>query len=367
MPGHSRTQPESAASRSWRSEPPAPVNRGSDDTAKLIFASEPRIRMCRTAWTNSGWKVRRIDEIEQRASRIGVRDDLAGRHDLARAEDHARRRLSLHDNLPDRRADPDLGAGLSGRAGERVADAADAAASGPPRRNRVPLAGPQPQEHGGAAARSRAQEGAECPAGRDGCRERFALEPFAGEIGGRHRQPSQQSVRVGLAERAKPPRGLEEIDQAGGGQMVDRRRQRLDQRPQHARDRGHAGQKSGIPLGVRGRERRDRARGPCGVGPDRQRPPVLRRRPHARGRPHDLEAVARQVQRAEDGGIDRRPVRERRAPEPRGDLGGDRAAPNLLGPLEDERFQAGFREERGSDEPVVTAADDDYVVHGKER
>ena len=78
MPGHNRTQPESAASRSWRSEPLAPVNRGSEDTAKLIFASEPRIRMCRTRLEELGWKVHRIDEIEQRASGIGVRDDQTG-------------------------------------------------------------------------------------------------------------------------------------------------------------------------------------------------------------------------------------------------------------------------------------------------
>ena len=73
--------------------------------------------------------------------------------------------------------------------------------------------------------------------------------------------------------------------------------------------------------------------------------------------------MAFKVQRADDFGVDRRPVRERRTTEAWSDFGRDRAAPDPLGALEHERLQAGFREKRGGDEPVVAAADDDYVVY----
>jgi hypothetical protein len=55
-------------------------------------------------------------------------------------------------------------------------------------------------------------------------------------------------------------------------------------------------------------------------------------------------------------------VRERRTAEAGIDLGRDRAAADCFTTLEDERLQPRLRQVKGSNEPVVSAADDDYAI-----
>ena len=91
-----------------------------------------------------------------------------------------------------------------------------------------------------------------------------------------------------------------------------------------------------------------------------RRPAERRERPVER---QDVEAVARQLELADDLGPEQRDdVREDREPEAREELLGDRGAAEDVALLEDERLQPGPGQVGGADEPVVAAADDDRVV-----
>ena len=83
--------------------------------------------------------------------------------------------------------------------------------------------------------------------------------------------------------------------------------------------------------------------------------------------PDDAEPVSLQGKAANDGRIDCRRVRQRRTAESRREIAGPGAAAHAIHAFEDERLQAGFREEGGGNQPVVPAADDDDVVHGHQR
>jgi hypothetical protein len=77
----------------------------------------------------------------------------------------------------------------------------------------------------------------------------------------------------------------------------------------------------------------------------------------------DVEAVGRQVQLADDLRAEQADdVRGDREAEAREDLLGDRGPAEQLALLEDEGAQAGPREVRGADQPVVAAANDHRVV-----
>ncbi len=75
------------------------------------------------------------------------------------------------------------------------------------------------------------------------------------------------------------------------------------------------------------------------------------------------EAVLRQLEVVDDVRPEEAEgVRERREPEARSELLGDRRPADDVAPLEDERPQAGLGEVGPVDEAVVAAADDDRVV-----
>ena len=79
----------------------------------------------------------------------------------------------------------------------------------------------------------------------------------------------------------------------------------------------------------------------------------------------DLEAVARQVEIADDlGSQQRHHVRAHRKLEPRKDFLGDGGAAEHMPSFEHENLLACFRKIRGVDQPVVAAADYDDVVFG---
>ena len=142
------------------------------------------MRMLRTRLDEPCRKVFGADQTEQRADRIGIRDHETGRDLLARLQNDAIRAAVANDDVTNLGTNPYLGTGVSGRAGQRLAHGADPAASGPAWRNRVTLAGREPQQHAGASARARTEKRPKRSARRDGRAERFTLEPFADEVGG---------------------------------------------------------------------------------------------------------------------------------------------------------------------------------------
>ena len=62
--------------------------------------------------------------------------------------------------------------------------------------------------------------------------------------------------------------------------------------------------------------------------------------------------MALEAERADDRGIDRRAVRQRRTAEARRDLGRPRAAADALGPLEHERFRPAFARNAAATRPL---------------
>jgi hypothetical protein len=77
----------------------------------------------------------------------------------------------------------------------------------------------------------------------------------------------------------------------------------------------------------------------------------------------DVEAVARQLELADDLGAEQRDdVAEDGEPEAREDLFGDRGAAEHMALLEDERLHSRTGQVRGADQAVVAATDDDRVV-----
>ena len=156
----------------------------------------------------------------------------------------------------------------------------------------------------GAAGRPRAEKRSEDAAGGDRRAQRLALEPLAGEVGDRHRHPAQQTVGVGLAERAERAPGFQQLDQIAGGGIVDRRRRRRRDRAQHAADLREAARGS---AGTASASFAENARIDCararGVVPQHQRAAVERRRARVGRRPHDPQAVLlerRAIARARD-------------------------------------------------------------------
>ena len=299
----------------------------------------------------------RVDEAE-RALRICARDDRP-RLDLFTArEDDAGGAAAGDCDLGDVSRRSDLDAGRARRRRQRVDERRGAAFRKPAGRDRVCFGRAEQQQHGGASRRPWPEKRSEDAAGGDGGAQRFALEPLAGEIGDGHRHPAKQTVRIGPAQRAESAAGLERLEQIGARRFVDRRRRRRRQCPQHPAYAGEAREELRILVRVFGRERADALSGSRGIAPQHQRRPAVDvRRTRAHIGSHDLEAVTRKIERADDAGIDRRGMRQ------------PRAAPDSIRSLEDERLQPRLREERRRDEAVVTGADHDGVVgtahHGR--
>ena len=129
----------------------------------------------------------------------------------------------------------------------------------------------------------------------------------------------------------------------------------------HRADAGEARQEARILLRVPGREGADLRGRPRRVVPQDERAAVEHRRAGVRIRTDDAQAVALEAERAHEGGIDRRRMRERRAAEAGGELGRPRAAARALAALEDEHLPPAFREERRGHQTVHAAADHDHV------
>jgi hypothetical protein len=114
---------------------------------------------------------------------------------------------------------------------------------------------------------------------------------------------------------------------------------------------------------VRRRDRGELSHRAFVVGPPREDAPVFEDRLEARLARHHPQAVAAEVEVADDLGPEHRgDVGRRRRAASRRDLLGDARAADDLAALEDDRAEPGAREIGGGNEPVVPAADDDRIV-----
>ena len=142
----------------------------------------------------------------------------------------------------------------------------------------------------------------------------------------------------------------------GGARVVDATAAATP-RPRAARRRS-ARSWSGSAGTARHRLRRERAdllRRARRVVPQDERAAIERRRADVDIGSDDAQPVPHQPEPPHDARIDRRRVRQRRTEKPRRDLARARASPDALGPLEDERLQPRFRQQRGGDEPLWPA------------
>ena len=311
----------------------SPVNRGSADTAKLTFASVPCARMFCTRRTNSGSRC--IGSTSPSSVRFGSAfdddgargDRLAGRQRDAGAAPSSATSICA----PRRRF------GSPRRPAARPPPGRRRARPGRPRRTSrsrsgCPSPAPSSSSTRGAAGRPRAEERSEHAAGGDRRAQRLALEPFADEIGDRHRHPPQQPVRVGLAERAKPAAGLQELAEIGrrsgrratGGAELETARSTPLIAPKLARN-------ARVLFGVLRRERPDlpRPRAPRSCQSMSERPSGVGAQASRRAE-RSAARGARARARRHDRGIDRRRVRQRRAAESRRELARARAAADAI-------------------------------------
>ena len=176
-------------------------------------------------------QVDRIDEAEKRASRIRFETTWRDRNLLAARKRDARRPLAFDD-------DPSTLRRSESRRRRVAPHAASASARAPrPPRGVQPdaMAWRVPRSHASGLAALPADRGPRnapsTPVGRHDRAQRLALEPFGGEIGHRHRQPSKQPISVSLAERAEMSTDFEQrqevpgltLSMAGGGSLVTAR------------------------------------------------------------------------------------------------------------------------------------------------
>ncbi len=299
-----------------------PVNVGQRAQREIDFRGGSRAAVVSDANEEAGVELDGVDHAEERALRIGVRDDRA-RGDLPPVVEHDSRGAPVaNDDARDRRRGADFGACLGRRLGhgtrQRARSALDCHAAAARRG-----IGGRVQEQGRAGAgRPWPLGNAENAAGGDGGLEEIVREPLGDEIRGGHRHPSQTA---GTSRRARAPESAGPSSAAPTTRRlpgpVERWRRRLEQLAEETaqpledvrRTRGYlaasASENARMASAVRRSSVEKASARPSSDSVDEPR--IGRDELHSAGRePH----VAH----------DRRPerpdrMRERRAPEPRRD------------------------------------------------
>ena len=160
-----------------------------------------------------GRELCRIDQFQQSALGIGIRDDGFGGNLFASREHDAAGDAVLHANFDDFRAAAYLSSGLLRGSGHGLGDRAHAAGGEPGSARGMFVAGGANQQHQAAARRPRSEKCPEDSAGGDGGAQQFGLEIFRHQIGDRHRSPAQQAVHIAPAQFADGASGVEHAPQ----------------------------------------------------------------------------------------------------------------------------------------------------------
>ena len=136
----------------------------------------------------------RIDEAEQGPPRVGVRDHDAGPDLFAGGQRDAAHPAVIHIDLDDVRVAADLGARAGRRRREGTGQRAGSSRDERGRAGRMPFVRHLQEPRGCGPRRPWTRRGAEDPATADDRARDRRLEPLGGEIGDRHRPPSQHLV-----------------------------------------------------------------------------------------------------------------------------------------------------------------------------
>ena len=301
------------------------------------------------------------------SSRNVRRGSSAGHHDRrvvlgAVGEGDAGRPAVLGDDLLDRRLEADLRPERLGRPGEDLGEPAVAPlVEGPRPELAIVLAEQVVEQHEPGALRIRPDLRADDAGRRQVALEDVRLEVVVEEVG---RRAGQQADRVVEDLPVQPPEARAERgepDQLLGVVAEDVRRNLVQQRLDRLDDPADVVVEGVVGVGVVLAVAADLLVVLAVILAEEQVVAVLHR---AERRRHEdrHEAVLHELEVLDDVGPEQaQGVRERREPEARPELLGDRGAADDGPALENERPQAALRQVRRVGQPVVAAADDDRI------
>ena len=303
-----------------------------------------------------------LHQLGEREPRIEPRHHDLGRDLLAALERHAGRLAVAGEDALHRGAGADRRAERLGGPRDALADGTRAALlESPGAECAVDLSHVMVEQHVGGAGRARPQEGADDSARRLGGLERIELEPLVEVVGAAHGHELVERVEALGAERAEVTAQPQEAHHVRGGE-----RGRIG--GHHAQDRLHRHRHV-----VHEPPEQHRGVGVVRRMPAQLAPRLVGIRPrgevvavvewgHGAFERQDLQAVARQVQVADDlRSQQAHDVREDRELEPREHLFGHRGSTEQRAPLQHQHGSPRARQVGGGDEPVVTTADHDGV------
>ncbi len=267
------------------------------------------------------------------------------------------------DDVVDRRLEPDLDAERLRRPGQHLGEAAVAALVERPRPElAVVLAEDVVQQHEPRPLRVRPDLGADDRRRGQVALQDVGLEVVVEEVGGAAGQQPDRVVEDLLVEPLEPAAEVRQGDQLLGVVAPDVRRRLVEQRLDRLQDLVDVVVERVVRVRVVPAVAGDRLLVLGVVLAHQQVVAVLHRA--ERGRHQDRhEAVLDEVEVLDDvGPQEAERVRERREPEARPELLGDRRAADQVASLEDERPQPGLGQVGAVGQAVVAATDDDRVV-----
>jgi hypothetical protein len=304
-------------------------------------------------------EVDRIDQAEQGALGVGVRDDGARRDLLAAREHDARRGAVLRLDARDLGIRADLRAERLGGRGQRLRERAH-----PALRNRGGTRGVgvarRLEEDAQAGPRGpRAGEAAVDAARRDRGPEELVLEELGDEVRDRHRSPAEEAKRIAAGQCPEAAPDAEHLPHLAERWVVDRRRRHRHERLEHPADPGEALLEREVALRVVGRDLLELRGRPLRVAVESDALPVETRREDAHLALDPREAVPGEAEILRDRRQERsRDVQHGGAAEAGGELLGDREAADLVPPLQHDRLESRLREVARRDQPVGAGSDD---------
>ena len=310
-----------------------------------------------------GRQLARLDELEEGPPRVERRDDDRRVELGPVGQGHAGRPAVGGDDVVDRRLEPDLHPERLGGPREHLGEPAVAALVERPRPElAVVLAEDVIQQDEPGALRVRTDLGADDRGRREVALQDVRLEVVVEEVGGAAGQQPDGVVEDLLVEPLEPAAEVGQRDELLGVVAEDVRRRLVEQRLDRLEDLVDVVVERVVRVGVVRAVAGDLLL-VLGVILAHQQVVAVLLRAERRRHQDRHEAVLDQLEVLDDVGPEQAErIRERREPEARPQLLGDRRATDEVAALEDERAQPGLGQVGAVGQAVVAAADDDRVV-----
>ncbi len=308
----------------------------------------------------------RIDQIAIEQLRIEVGDDCAAANRLALARHDPDAAAVLDQHLAHRGIGPDLDAGRPGGARHGLGDGAHAAdGMTPDALLAVDLAEGVMQQHIGRAGLIRAGEIADDAVEAVDCFDRVAFEPAIEIIAGRHGEEVEQFAPMLDVEPFQPACQRAALSSSGKAASQPPPGRLGGACSTTSRSTSPAVQLLGIgiePVGVATREFRDLVMRLAGA--DLEVAAILQRQEIRQPALDDAQPMGGQFEIGDDLGIEQRDrVGRDRIAEARMEFLGHRRPADDTARLEHGDTEPGLGQIGGTDQPVMTASDDDDVAH----